>query len=215
MINYIILTLCILFSAQSSYSNNADTTFSKSINQNSNIYFFNINVFRNQYSNTHYFVNIFKDSSNNLIQTINDSTEGDFNFQYPEFSIEFIDINFDGNLDLKLYDFASADGQNFAFKYWLYNNETGKFIYNENYSYKLAGMEVYIDSSINMIIVSFISGDYAMGQDRYKVIDNELLLYEEEGIFYDITKEAHFERLYRNVNGEMIIITEKPFSFKE
>ena len=55
-------------------------------------------------------------------------------YKRQEFSIEFIDINFDGNLDLKLYDFASADGQNFAFKYWLYNNETGKFIYNENYS---------------------------------------------------------------------------------
>ena len=214
MKKFVFIVLFLLY-AQSVFPVTSDSIFSKIISTNLPAYYFDIRKIKSPTSLTIYTVTIYKDSINNLLQVIKDSIDGDFNLLYPEFSFEFIDINFDGYQDLKFFDFTSPNGQSHAYKYWLFNNETGKFIYNENYSYKLAGIDVCIDSSINMIIVYFKSGDYAMGQDRYKVINNELILSEEEGIFYDITKEAHFERLYRNVNGEMIIIREKPFSFKE
>ena len=183
------LVLLILCFGRPAFPNGIDTVFSKRLGQNSSIYYFKINVFKNQYSHSFYTVNIYKDSISNLMQTISDSTNGGFSFQYPEFGMEFIDINFDGNLDLKFYDYMSADGQSFRYKYWLFNKKADKFIYNKDFTAKLSGTEVYIDSIKNMIIVPFNSGDYEKGQDRYKVVNDLKVLNKSDKEYFMISKK--------------------------
>ena len=209
-----IISLCLLSDVA---ANSIDTTFTKIINKQSPLITFNVKVTSTNNKN-YYLIKEYEAIQNSLLQIIEDSTDytlaNMFDIKDPKFSIELIDINFDKYLDLKLYNYSSVNGQSHAYKYWLYDISSAKYIYNEEFSENLSGIEVYLDTLSNLIITPFNSSN-EQGQDRYKVLNNKLILYETEGIFFDYDKNSYYRRLIRNVNGQMKIIKEEPFSYED
>jgi len=86
--------------------------------------------------------------------------------------VEFVDINFDGYLDLRLLYNTGATGNNWYATY-LFNPSIGEFVYHKELS-KLSGMK--IDQKSKQIITYDREGFCAEISAYYKVMNNKLVL---------------------------------------
>jgi hypothetical protein len=104
-----------------------------------------------------------------------------FDFQseeeYP--GLSFIDANFDGYLDIKMYDGVSANGQNTAYNFYIFNPKTLKYIYDKPFSEKY-GCNSYIDTSAKEIHTSGIIG---------------------------CAGNCYVNEVYRSINGQMVLVS--------
>jgi len=94
----------------------------------------------------------------------------------PNFNndISFVDINFDGYTDLKIKSFVTMEGTS-EFNYYLYNPDSNKFIYNQEFS-NLDG-NLSLDAKLKEITSTIYDWreetDYT---EIYKIIDNKPVL---------------------------------------
>ena len=86
--------------------------------------------------------------------------------------VEFVDMNFDGYLDLRLLYSTGATGNNWYATY-LFNPNTGKFVYHKELS-ELCG--ITIDKKSKQIITYNRGGSCAEYREYYKWVRNKLVL---------------------------------------
>lgn len=95
---------------------------------------------------------------------------------YP--GIEFVDLNFDGYLDIKMFDDRAANGVNAGYAAYLFNPATERFSHSRQFSEILGGYDIELDSTKKEITSSGELG--CMGGcwsiDTYKVVGDSLVL---------------------------------------
>jgi len=100
-----------------------------------------------------------------------DGWDAKFDFELANI-VEFVDMNFDGYLDLRLLYNTGATGNNWYATY-LFNPSKGEFVYHEELS-KLSGMK--IDEKFKQIITYDREGACAEISVYYEVMNNKLVL---------------------------------------
>jgi hypothetical protein len=188
----------------------SDTTLIVNINDRLDPFLFNVKMENIEFDERNkiypkYFIEIFDSLKSNMSQVIIDSIKCS---RYDQ-GIKFFDINADRYLDLALVHNATYRLSDPAYNFYLYNDSSGNFIYNEEYSDLCCAFE--IDTVKNEI--SILSGDgLNKSTDRryYKLLPDKPLLYkhlttkslEVYGIDSTVVRE------YGLVNGELVLIKE-------
>jgi len=130
--------------------------------------------------------------------------------QNPNFNddISFVDINFDGYTDIKIKSLVTVHGSS-AFNYFLYNLNSYKFIYNQDFS-DLDG-NISINAKLKEIYFTvYYWQEDAHYRDVYNVIDNKPVLFTSESkrvLLEDIEKGKNQRRynllIEKLIEGEM------------
>jgi hypothetical protein len=92
--------------------------------------------------------------------------------------IEFVDMNFDGYLDIKMLNAMSMNGVNVGFAIYLFNPRNSQFIYNDRFSEILGGYSYSLNSSDSTITSEGELGcmGHCFSRDTYKITGDSLLL---------------------------------------
>jgi hypothetical protein len=150
-------------------------------------------------------------NSRDTIQVIEDYHDG---IDFPEEdsedekAVEFVDVNFDGYLDLKVLD-NQGNTTNVSYKLWIFNPQRKVFEYDEQIS-ELLGCNPSIDPSSKTFTTGGVLGCVGMcySWNTYKFIDGKPVLIERESQDYqeDVkTKQSYFVRtLEMLVDGKLI-----------
>ncbi len=130
--------------------------------------------------------------------------------EYP--GIQFIDLNFDDYLDIKIFNNRAANGVNAGYAAYLFSSHSHSFNYSQAFSEILGGTGIELDSSKHEIISSGELG--CMGgcwsTDTYQVHNDSLILIksvhqdqdpEHPGKFILVTEELR--------GGKLIVISKK------
>jgi hypothetical protein len=122
--------------------------------------------------------------------------------------ISFIDINFDGYTDIKIKSLVTVHGSS-AFNYFLYNQDSNNFIYNQYFS------ELDGDLSLNNELKEIYTSDYTWQDETwtkwtYKVLNNKPILYtiKTEHVYTEDNKQKFHTVIEQLINGEMKVITD-------
>jgi hypothetical protein len=115
-----------------------------------------------------------------IMQTICGESDSPFDmmdeYEYP--GIEFIDLNFDGYFDIKMFNGRSVNGINAGYSAYLFNPSGRHFIYSEAFSEILAGTGIEINSYKHEITVTGELGCLGLcwSTNTYKVQGDTLIL---------------------------------------
>jgi len=118
------------------------------------------------------------------------------NDDYP--GIEFVDLNFDGYLDIKMFNDRAANGVNSGYAVYLFDPVAQRFSYSQQFSDIMGGYSIELDSTKQEITSSGELG--CMGGcwsiDTYKVVADSLVL----------IKRVHQDQQHP---GEFVLIKEQ------
>lgn len=139
------------------------------------------------------YIKVFDTSNGKQIQKIiinNNFPDGHFSwdinsFEYNDHTVQLVDINFDGYLDLRLLDNEGATGNNWYATY-LYDPRLKKFKYHKQMS-SLSG--VTVDDDSHQIITYNRFGWCGEYREFYKIIKDRLILTEAEWTQMDRTRD--------------------------
>jgi hypothetical protein len=139
------------------------------------------------------YIIVFDTSNGKQIQKIiinNNFPDGHFSwdinsFEYNDHTVQLVDINFDGYLDLRLLDNEGATGNNWYATY-LYDPRLKKFKYHKQLS-SLSGVNVDDDS--RQIITYERNGWCAENREYYKIVKDRLILTKAEWTEMDRTRD--------------------------
>jgi hypothetical protein len=139
------------------------------------------------------YIKVFDTSNGRQIQKIiinNNFPDGHFSwdinsFEYNDHTVQLVDINFDGYLDLRLLDNEGATGNNWYATY-LYDPRLKKFKYHKQLS-SLSGVNVDDDS--RQIITYERNGWCAENREYYKIVKDRLILTKAEWTEMDRTRD--------------------------
>jgi hypothetical protein len=164
-----------------------DTTYILKLNQS--LPFYRVRLVEGEDS-TYEIVNYYKiyiqyDLSDSIIQTmIGESPPDVYSSVFAEYpdDIEFIDINFDGFLDIIKVNGVSANGMNKSFAVYLFNHWDKLFYYNEKISTILGGSYYSLNSDDSTIFSAGGTGclGHCYSQETYKVTGDTLVLIRRE-----------------------------------
>ena len=130
--------------------------------------------------------------------------------EYP--GIQFIDLNFDDYLDIKMFNNRSANGVNAGYAVYLFSPLNHGFKYSKAFSAILGGTGINLNPSKHEIISSGELG--CMGgcwsTDTYKVQDDSLILIKRVHQDRDPNNPGKFILITEEMrNGKLIIISKK------
>lgn len=154
---------------------------------------------------------VIQDDKNRIIQTIYfkdiyDEEDELWTSKIFFQGLDFIDLNFDGYLDLDLFISAGATG-NYNSLYWLFEPDSNLFIYNDQLS-NLVSLSV--DSSQKLIYSYIKPGDaYEYESETYKYINGTLTLIRKESFLRAIGKKYHEKKIYERKQGKLRLISKK------
>ncbi|WP_445666292.1 XAC2610-related protein [Fodinibius sp. AD559] len=152
-------------------------------------------------------INVYKNDSNELIQTISDTLKdrtpllGTMNYKQ-----EFPDINFDGYTDLPV-KVRGGMSRNKVYDFWLFDNETGKFVVNPEFT-DLINPFIKLEGEGNKIGVFATSGcsGHRCGTSKvFKVKGDKLQLVERESTsLEEMNSNNYFITVYEELrNGKL------------
>jgi hypothetical protein len=177
-----LLPFCLNMTRDISYSCTGeikiDTVYEERVHPTYPIYQFHLVAY---YSDCYklYILNL---KANQQIQIIEDQTQTDFfednKYEFKK-AIEFIDINFDGYLDIKVFE---AENQfNISYRLWIFDPNLNKFIFDEPLT-RLVGGNLNIDVDSKTIKTGGTGGCVGMCYewDTYQFNSKKLILIERE-----------------------------------
>jgi hypothetical protein len=157
----------------------------------------------------------FRISANGPItQTICDESGSPFTMmeveKYP--GIEFIDLNFDGYLDIKMFNNRAANGVNAGYAAYLFDPLTRQFIHSESFSDILGGTGIELDSEKHEITSSgelgCLGGCWSI--DTYKVQGDTLILIRREHQDQDMDHPGDFLLIREEMlNGILTVVSKE------
>ena len=147
-----------------------------------------------------FFVIYISSHKNQINQTIIDSTDTEY-FK----NIIFIDVNYDGYLDIGIPGLGDID--NIAYNFWIFNNAQNKFVFDSQYSDLFNPEFNTKDSTIISFVASRMNALPVFEKEKYKVISNNLvLIYSEDSTVEsdNLTGKNYWIRTKSElVNGKM------------
>lgn len=125
--------------------------------------------------------------------------------------LNFIDLNFDGYLDLDLFISSGANG-NYNSLYWLFKPDKNLFVFSKELSDLIT---VSVDSSEKLIYSDIKPGGaYEYISETYKYINHKLTLIYKESFLPASGKKYHEEKIYKRIDGELKQVSNKHTSVK-
>lgn len=125
--------------------------------------------------------------------------------------LNFIDLNFDGYLDLDLFISSGANG-NYNSLYWLFNPENNLFVFSKELSNLVT---VSVDSSQKLIFSDIKAGAaYEYISETYRYINHKLTLIYKESFLPASGKKYHEKKVYKRIDGKLKLVSNKRTSFK-
>jgi hypothetical protein len=149
-----------------------------------------------------------------VTQTICDESGSPFTMmeeeQYP--GIEFIDLNFDGYLDIKMFNNRAANGVNAGYAAYLFDSLTRQFIHSETFSDILGGTGIELDSAKHEITstgeLGCLGGCWSI--DTYKVQGDALILIGREHQDQDMDHPGDFLLIKEEMlNGSLTVVSKE------
>ncbi len=133
-----------------------------------------------KYTSWSYEIQVFQEGSANHTQVICGKSRSPFDMmsleEYP--GIEFLDVNFDGYLDIKMFNNRAMNGVNAGYAIYLFRPQNRSFAYSEIYSGVFGGTSFNLDPAKKEIRSAGELG--CMGrcwsEDTYKVQGDTLIL---------------------------------------
>jgi len=87
------------------------------------------------------------------------------------FGLHFADYNFDGFLDMALYMGEGGSMRNSPHIYWLWDNQLGKFVYNQELSHMSDFTTIWINEEQQSLSATWRAGGFGHGSFLLKYID--------------------------------------------
>lgn len=129
------------------------------------------------------------------------------------YGLSFDDYNFDGNLDICLWQLQGGSLLNAPSYYWLWDNSTNEYVENEELESISQETWIEADSDAKQVTASARYGTYGSGRDYYEYRDSSFLLVKSEERLAEPSESDEnkyvFHVIVRElVEGEMIITDE-------
>lgn len=113
--------------------------------------------------------------------------------------LDFDDVNFDGHDDLVVYSHDGGAGPNYGNNYFIFNQKTKKFVFNETMS---DFSQPQVNHKTKTILAAWRNGAANHGSEKYKWIKNKPTLVESYEINYTSEDKFSEKKLYL-INGKM------------
>jgi hypothetical protein len=196
-----------------------DTTYTLKLNQS--LPFYRIRLVEGEDTaaeiQDYYKIKIQHGSSDSIIQTIIGEFPSIFHDEYPDpipdepQDIEFVDLNFDGFLDIKKADAVSANGMTVGYSVYLFNPWDKLFYHNNQISTILGGSYYSLNPTDSTIFSAGETGcmGHCFSRETYKVVHDSLVLIrrEQQTREYDGNQDIYIRTEEELVNGVLTIVS--------